>query len=738
MRMGLGRRTALFVFLASALTALAFFLMEYRQVADQLQKRMWEQARDQTALIARSLAPDLRFQRLYRIQTSLNDILQHERHDAFLPLRGFALVSPDGLTLAHSDIRRHPLMTPLMLPPAGMDNHELTVTTDIRHPTNGSLLGRLALSFDSSAIQARMASLQQRLWIALTVGLLLCLGMAWIVQRLISQPLLQLADLASLIGTGRMKTARLSSIPEIQRLHESLRQADERIVHAETEAARLAAMIHEASEAVVVTDPKGVIRYVNPAFERLSGYAADEAIGRTCALVKSGEHDERFYRKMWQTITAGRHWHSEFRNRRKDGAIYVVDQTIIPLLDGKGEIVAFASMQRDITELQEMEARLRQNDRLHALGVMAGGIAHDFNNLLSAIMGNAELARSKLPEHAPATEHLARILKASQSAADLCQQMLAYSGKGKFVIKQVNLSRLLEDMGDLIGVSVPKHVNIERRLSPNLPPVEADIGQMRQLALNLITNAAEAIGEQPGRITLATGVMHCDAAWLATGWGDDEAQPGDYVWLEVTDTGCGMTPDVIERIFDPFFTTKFTGRGLGMSALLGIVRGHHGRMHIDSRPGEGTTIRVAFPTHATTNIEDKNAPSNEANECFEGGVLLVDDEFDVREVAAAMLRDMGFDPVLEACDGEEALRVWRERGDDIHLIVLDLTMPVMDGKQCLEALHRMGVKTPVVLASGYGEEEIRRRFDDLPLAGVARKPFDMATFRAVIRRALEG
>ncbi|WP_236075231.1 nitrogen regulation protein NR(II) [Mariprofundus sp. EBB-1] len=265
---------------------------------------------------------------------------------------------------------------------------------------------------------------------------------------------------------------------------------------------------------------------------------------------------------MWNAILAGKTWHGDFTNRAKNGDYYEVSQSITPIMDEKGNVSGFASVQRDVTHLRKVQDKLQHTDRVESLGVLAGGIAHDFNNLLTAILGNAALAQRKMDDASPASKHLNAIENASHSAADLCKQMLAYSGKGMFVVKPVSLSELVEKMGKLIDVSLAKNVVLKYHLHAHLPPIDADVAQMQQIVLNLITNASEAIEGKSGVISITTGVMHADADYLNGYIGSENLETGRYIFLEVSDTGCGMDAATQRKVFDPFFTTKFSGRGL--------------------------------------------------------------------------------------------------------------------------------------------------------------------------------
>ena len=317
--------------------------------------------------------------------------------------------------------------------------------------------------------------------------------------------------------------------------------------------------------------------------------------------------------------------------------------------------------------------------------------------------------------------------------------MLAYSGKGKFVIQPLDLSEMLEGMGKLIAVSVPKHVRIEQKLAAGLPPVEADIAQMQQVALNLITNAAEAIGEKQGTITLATGRMHCDAEWLAASLGSDDAAPGDYVWLEVADTGCGMTPEVLERIFDPFFTTKSRGRGLGLAAALGIARAHEGALLVRSRPGSGTTFRLLLPFQPARPAEAPTRPVRaRLPSAGWGTVLVVDDEPAVRRITARVLAGAGY-RVAEADGVAGGRRVLREVGaGELRAAVLDLTMPDGTGEELARELWQERADLPVLFLTGYDEAAVRVAADPRRRAAALHKPCGRRELLAALEDLLGG
>jgi len=404
--------------------------------------------------------------------------------------------------------------------------------------------------------------------------------------------------------------------------------------------------------------------------------------------------------------------------------------------------VVFADVTEDRraeAEKRQMEQQMLQVQKLESLGVLAGGIAHDFNNLLMSILGNADLAMDGLPAQSPTRDSLTDIVRASRRAADLCRQMLAYSGKGRFAVEPLSLNDLIEEMAHLLVVSISKNVALQCRFASDLPMVEGDATQLRQIVMNLITNASEAVGPGAGSVTLSTGVEPCTAESFADTVTHERLPEGPYAYIEVSDTGCGMPPETLARIFDPFFTTKFTGRGLGLAAVLGIVRGHRGAIRVRTEPGKGTTFRVLFPVRAGAQPAPAAIaapPPPEPAPAGSGTILIVDDEPGVRHVAGRMLASAGFE-VLAAASGAEAIEILRADPARITCVLLDLTMPKMDGDETLGHLRAIRGDLPVVLSSGYNEQELLQRFAGRNLAGVIQKPYVRSQLVMVLRRVAE-
>ncbi len=487
---------------------------------------------------------------------------------------------------------------------------------------------------------------------------------------------------------------------------------------------------------VAITDAQGQITSVNDKFCAISKYDREELIGQDHRIINSGHHPKAFFKALWETIRVGNVWKGEIKNRAKDGSHYWVDTTIVPFLDAEGRPVQFIAIRADITQRKEAEEAMRQSQKLESLGVLAGGIAHDFNNLLTSILGNANLATLTLPAESPARPFFTQIESATLRAADLTRQLLAYAGKGQFVVADVDLNRLMEEIAQLLSVSISKKAIIRFDLAQSLPKVRGDASQMQQLAMNLVTNASEAIGEEKsGIITIRTGVQHVDAAYAGLLAPALPLSPGRYVTMEVSDTGCGMSPEVLGRIFDPFFTTKFTGRGLGLSAMLGILRSHHGSLKVYTEPGKGSSFKVLLPALEGDDTALEGLRST-ADRLLSGTLLVVDDESDVRALARSMAQSLGL-TVMEAADGREGVTLFEQHHAQLAAVLMDLTMPHMDGREAFICMQALDASVPIVLSSGYSEQQAVSDFLGRGLAGFLPKPYLRTNFEEVLRHAMK-
>jgi len=490
------------------------------------------------------------------------------------------------------------------------------------------------------------------------------------------------------------------------------------------------------------TDDRGRCLYVNDRTCEIAGMTAEEVRQGRWDLTFHPEDKDRVADEWRKVLRGEKPSNMEQRFLHRDGTTVWALVHFAAERGPSGEITGCIGTVADITDRKraeeanrKLEAQVQHAQRLQSLGILAGGLAHDFNNLLTVILGNARMAVMELPAESPAVDNLAEIETASSRAAELTSQMLAYSGKGQFTLQAVNLSRLTEEIANLLQTVIPKKTVIQYDLPPALPTIEADPAQVRQIVMNLITNAAEAIGERSGVIKVGTGIVDADRAYLSASYFDDHLPAGRYVYLEVSDTGCGMDPETQSKIFDPFFTTKFTGRGLGLAAVLGIVRAHHGALKVTSQPGLGSTFRLLFPNSDKTEEVRTEAPASTRIWRDRGTILVIDDEPGVRNLARMILEKSGF-TVLTAGDGADGIQVFRRYVREVSAIILDLTMPAMNGEEALAELRRIRGGVPIVLCSGYGEQEVANRFAGKGLAGILKKPYEPAALVETLERVL--
>ena len=471
-----------------------------------------------------------------------------------------------------------------------------------------------------------------------------------------------------------------------------------RASHAE-EIARVSAReweitFHSIHDGVALVDAQGRVQRVNDALARLLGREKSALAGSDCATLFGPLPEERqpFKRAL--------------RSRRRENEEFVaggrrLNVVVDPIFEGDGRPAGAVHIVSDVTENRQLEEQFREAQKFETVGTLAAGVAHDFNNLLTSIMGNASLVLGDVPSDHPFHNRLQDIVAASQRAADLTRQLLAYSGKGRHFLQKVELSTLLRGMGGLIEAAVSRKITLQFRLEPGLPSIEADANQIQQVVMNLVNNATEAIGEAAGHITISSGL-------------DSDGYP----YLEVADNGFGMDAETKSRIFDPFFSTKFTGRGLGLAAVAGIARGHKASIQVTSRVGEGTNFRVTFPCEAAV----KAPPAASAPPKYEKTtVLVVDDESMVRRIAQASLEIRGY-RVLLATNGLEAIQM-AEAHPEIAVVLLDLTMPVMSGEEAIDLIVNARPGVQVIVSTGYGQREAAARFSRKHVQGFLHKPY---------------
>ncbi len=508
---------------------------------------------------------------------------------------------------------------------------------------------------------------------------------------------------------GRANVSLAAEVVERRRAEEALRTSE----------AQWRSLVQNCPDFVVTIDTEGRITFVNRPIAQV-GLAAGK---RVFDLAPMSSHEE-LRAQLARVFNTGEPGALEID---VDSERHVAFDVRIAPITGEGAVKSAVILARDITERRAVEAerarmqeRLLTAQKLDSLGLLAGGVAHDFNNLLTAILGSASVALLKLPAEAPARRAIETLVAAARRASELTQQLLAYSGRGKFEVRPVDLAAQIRELYIVLEAAVPKRITLRTDLDANVPAVLADVGQMQQVVMNLVINAAEAIGDRSGTISLRTGRATISADDVVEPFTGEPPAPGEYVMLEVTDDGCGMDPETIARVFDPFFTTKATGRGLGLAAVHGIVRSHHGALRIVSAPGGGTTFRVLLPASAVP----AEAHHNEPAASLEGGglVLVVDDENLLRRAARQIIEHFGYG-AIEAEDGYAAIEIFRERSREIAIVVLDMTMPGMSGEETFHELRRIRPDACVVLSSGFNELEATRRFSGTEFAAFLQKPY---------------
>jgi PAS domain S-box-containing protein len=507
-------------------------------------------------------------------------------------------------------------------------------------------------------------------------------------------------------------------------------------------------LVETAHDVIIRHDLSGKVTFVNRAGLELTGLTEEEFVGRDAMdLVPVELHAETLERKnkrnrgesgvfLYETI---------FLDSHENPVPMEVSSTLIPgsaMGGGEPQVLLVA---RDISERKrvereqrELEARLRDAQKLESLGVLAGGIAHEFNNLLVSIMGNAELVQGDLARGSANRHSLDAVLEAAGRAADLCRQMQAYAGRGRISKKPSNLSRLILDIQRLLQVSVSKRSHLHFELADDLPPVMIDETQIRQVIMNLMTNAAESHGDEGGEIMIRTGVGTFTATQLKKLVHGGGLKPGSFVWCEVRDSGCGMERKVADRIFDPFFSTKFAGRGLGMSAALGIIKGHDGGFMMETRPSSGSSISFLLPVHqaaVASPRRKRRSPETPRLDLTGKLILVVDDDPRVRNVGESFLRRLGC-KVLSAADGFEAIRVFGERHRDIDAVLLDFTMAGLDGMSTFRRLRVIRSDIPVILSSGHDFHQIEDKAEGFDIAGFVAKPYTLKMMREVLVEVL--
>ncbi len=499
----------------------------------------------------------------------------------------------------------------------------------------------------------------------------------------------------------------------------------------EEERARLVACMEHAGEMILVTDASANIQYVNPAFERITGYPREEVLGRNPRILKSGKQDAAFYRTLWGALTDGGVWSGTITNRKKDGTLFSEMATISRVTDPEGKVVNYVAVKRDVTDQLALEARLQRAEKMEAVGRLAAGIAHDFNNLITVVQGTASLVQHRLSADDPAQGDLQVIRHAGQQAVELTRSLLVFS-RGKVIEPEdLDLGEIVGELKDLSLRVLPDNILLDVVMDAGPHIVRADKGQLQQVVLNLCLNSRDAM-PAGGRITLRIESVRLDESQVA---GRPGAAPGRWVLLSVGDTGIGMSRETLSRIFEPFFSTKDSGVGLGLSTVAGIVRQHGGFTDVDSEPGIGTTIRIYLPRLE----REARRVAPQAVRSVVGGsetILVVEDQPALRRMVAKALTLLGY-RALEAKDGVEALEVLRKVGAAIDLVLTDAIMPHMGGKEMFDLARQLYPRIAFLFTSANPDPKLREDLSVLEHVGWIEKPFDLDGLAAKVRRILD-
>ncbi|MEM9773283.1 MAG: PAS domain S-box protein [Chloroflexota bacterium] len=509
----------------------------------------------------------------------------------------------------------------------------------------------------------------------------------------------------------------------------------------------LQAAVEYSTDGISISDMRQLdnpIIYASPKLSEISGYQIDELEGGNWRMLYEEEPDEEARQLLREALSLGREVRTTVRNIRKDGSPFLCEVTLYPLTDSNGMVTHYVSVLRDITEKQKTDQAILQAQRLDSIGVLAGGIAHDFNNILQGVMVQSTLALQRIGEEHPAQKNIAKALQSTRRAADLTRQLLSYAGRGNFEVTHVDVNSIIPDTYQLISSSVPSDIRLETDLSEEPLLIEADMGQIQQILLNLIMNAAEAI-EPRGTISVRSKKFKAEPHntnnhVIQNGEASGQLNPRKvYALIEVEDDGCGMDEETIPRIYDPFFTTKELGHGLGLAAALGVVRTHDGTIQVESRHGIGTKFSVFLPLFNEHLVETKAAPTHYDDDLIPGEptVLIVDDDVNVRETLDSALDFLGC-TVISAEDGMDGIEKFKDNLDRIDLVVMDFHMPGMDGEETYGFIHKLRPHVRCIFSSGFAPDKTRKNIGD----GDGRieylqKPYDLQTLKNTIIKVLD-
>lgn len=606
------------------------------------------------------------------------------------------------------------------------------------------IIGILRLKIDAVPLQKTKKELI--LWSSgiSILFLIIGIGLSVFIVKRITKPVGQLTDMVKEVHEGHLDSfasyCPLTSKDEIGLLSREFSNMVKTLQDRNRQISILAKAMENASDMIFLTDTEGMFTYINPAFIKLLGYSYEDIIGKRPSIMDSSQYPKEYYKRIWQTIKDGKDWCGEVSVRTKGGDVRLCEASIAPVFDDKGNVISYLTIKRDITEKRKMDDQLLQIQKLETIGTLVGGISHDFNNILAGITGAVSLLRRQPPEGDKYFKYIDIIEQQASRGARIVHQLIGFARKGKYIIESVNINNVLKDLIMVITETFDRRIEIKYNLSADVPCVEGDSNQLYQVFLNLCVNARDAMPEG-GTLFIRSSLVKKNGGDVSISINNMPA--GEYTCICVTDTGIGMDKDTQKRIFEPFFTTKEVGKGtgLGLAMVYGIVKSHRGYITVYSEPGMGTSFKIYLPRIMQMEKEGGVAMNKEdVSEIMkkERVILFVDDEPVLRELARDILESSGYRVYL-AKDGEEAVELYKRRGEEIDAVVVDMVMPVLDGKRVCEIIYGMNRDVKLLVSSGYMEDMvIRNLLTDRIAAGFIQKPYTGMSLITEIERIISG
>jgi len=600
----------------------------------------------------------------------------------------------------------------------------------LRSQRIGVMLARIDLGAAKAAARVQVRNAALSVFGLLCLVALLLWGMSYLALTRRMRRILAAADA---LAAGKLdRRTGVRGRDELGRIGERFDAMAEKLEQGTMELQKLQRAVEHMHESLIITDAEGTILYANPAFERITGYAIEEAVGRNPRMLKSGKHRPEFYEAFWKRISSGKPWNGRMIDRRKNGELYTARVSVAPVLDGQGVIRYYVGVQEDITEQQRLEEKLFEGQKMESLGVLVGGIAHDFNNMLAGMLGNLHLARMKVRDDPALLKIIERVDKLGYQAADMIKQLLAFARQDPVEFKVVEMAGFVREAARLARVSVPESIRVDIEVPEEPMHILGDTTQIQQMLMNLVNNARDALDRtQAPRIRIRLERVTADADFIRR----HQIEGGDYACLSVRDNGEGIPEDRIEKIFEPFYTSKPVGEGtgLGLAMIYGAMQRHGGVIEVDSRPGEGACFRLYFPISKAADVAEETA--REIVRAAGERLLLVDDEEVIRDTVAEVLEDVGY-RVDVADNGASAVAMFAEHADEYRAVITDVVMPEMGGVEAARRMREIREDIPVVFVTGYDREHVLAEIGDMQRAVALSKPVHPAILQEMLARIL--